>query len=101
MVRIIETKTTKKKAKITFEFEHNGKMHKRTSTLDVETFSRLSDRELNRHVRVRANHERKKIDTSRPKTKKEEQREESEIPEVEEPSEMEKGLEQQSDLEEE
>lgn len=111
MAKLIETKTTKKYAKITFEFEHNGKNYKRTSKLDIETFWKLSDRELDNHVRTRANHERKKIDNSRAKTKKEKQEDsrpnksESEDLEhmVEEQNDetLESGLGQQPDLEEE
>ena len=76
MARITDTKTTKKYATITFEFEHNGKIHQRKSKLKIDTFWKLSDRELKQHIGVRANHERSKIDNSGKTPKKEEQKDE-------------------------
>ncbi len=111
MARILETKVSKKKAKIKFEFEHNGKTHQRTSTLDSETFWKLSPRERDDHIRIRANHEREKIDTPRKKAKKEEQKDERSLKDSkgrnegtdgeEDVSSVETGLGQQPDLEEE
>lgn len=99
MARITDTKTTKKYAKITFEFEHDGAIHSRVSKLNVDDYWLMSDRDLKRHIRVRANHERSKIDNKRKTPEKEEQGKKSEVSEIEESAQVEKGLEQQPDME--
>ena len=73
MAKLKKISTRGKKTTITFEFEHNGKTYVKKSKLNTEIFEGLDELELNRHIKVRANHERNKIDISRSKTKEEEQ----------------------------